>query len=144
LSGLLLLSATAAQAYLSPCDIDLSHDGKTLYITAATDHRILVFDKAERKVYQSIPLPGKPTDLVLHGDRLLVTGGGHEGAVWEINAGRIVNTIRTGHTPMSPAISPGGPFMSATALITRFRSLICPPGKPQQLCPLTASRSRQI
>ncbi len=107
-SSLLLLSSAVAQTYLSPCDINLSPDRKSIYIAAATGRQVLCFDLTTRKVSRRIPLPGNPTGLLLDHNLLLVSGGGHKGRVWVIENGEVKREIETGHTPMSPVLSPDG------------------------------------
>ncbi|WP_372797849.1 c-type cytochrome [Pontiella sp.] len=110
LISLAVLSAAAAETFLSPCDIDLSNDRKNLHITAATANQILTFDLRTRKVMPGIPLPGQPTGLTLNaaGTTWYVTGGGHEGRVWQVQAGSITAEFKTGHTPTAPVLSPDG------------------------------------
>jgi YVTN family beta-propeller protein len=108
IASLCLLSAAGAQTYLSPCDIDLSPNKETVYITAATGKQVLGFDKASKKITSSISLPGEPTGLVQQGNTMLVSGGGHVGRIWKLEAGKVAREIITGHTPMSPVLSPNG------------------------------------
>jgi YVTN family beta-propeller protein len=107
-TALIFANTAVAQNYLSPCDIDLSLDRKTVYVTAATGKQVLCFDKASKTVVRSIPLPGEPTGLIPNGQNLIVTGGGHNGLVWILQDGQVVREIETGHTPMAPVLSPGG------------------------------------
>jgi YVTN family beta-propeller protein len=98
--------ATTAQTYLSPCDVDLSPDKKTVYITAATGKKVLCFDLNTNKVGRGIPLPGEPSGMVQKNGRLLVSGGGHAGRIWEITDDKITRELKSGHTPMAPVLSP--------------------------------------
>ncbi len=104
----LLLSSAGATTYLSPRDVDWSKDGKFVYVTAQTGKQVLCFDPSTRAVAKSIPLPGEPTELIQRGDALLVTGGGPNGRVWMIEADEISRELRTGHSPISPVLSPDG------------------------------------
>ena len=105
---LLPVMALQGQTYLSPCDIDLSPDGQTVYITAATGRQVLGFDKSSKRV-AGIPLPGEPSGLVLQDNSTMwVSGGGHNGRIWKLEEGRVTGEIKTGHTPMAPVLSPDG------------------------------------
>ncbi|MDF7824852.1 hypothetical protein P4B35_12575 [Pontiellaceae bacterium B12227] len=101
-------TSISAQTYLSPCDIDLSPDASSLYITAHTGRKILVMDVKTRAIKQQVPLPGEPSGLIqtADGSTLYVTGGSAQGQVWKIQNGEITQTIDAGHTPMSPRLSP--------------------------------------
>jgi len=105
-----LLVAASAEDYLSPCDVDPSPDGTTLYITAATGEKVLCFDRASNKVAREIPLKTGLTGLAVTSDggTLVVTGGGHKGRVLVVDAssGKLRKEIPAGHTPMSPVLSP--------------------------------------
>jgi YVTN family beta-propeller protein len=106
----LFASAACAQNILSPCDIDLSPNGESAYITAATGQSILQLDLTKQTVTQTIPLPAELTGLAVAGNgTLYVTGGGHEGRVWVLDSsGEIFQTLETGHTPNAPRLSPDG------------------------------------
>ncbi|WP_197231248.1 cytochrome c peroxidase [Novipirellula artificiosorum] len=108
--SLFAASLSAAQDYLSPSDLLLSRDGKTLHILASTGKQLIDFDLKEQQVVRALDLPGEPTDMVMSGDgkTLYVAGGGHQGRVWIANSGSLVGEIKTGHTPMSPIVSPDG------------------------------------
>jgi YVTN family beta-propeller protein len=108
-----LTSIAAAQDYLSPCDIDLSANGASAYITAATGGVILELDLNTRSFKPIATLSTNLTGLTLSrtGD-LYVSGGGHEGRIWAINAaGKIFRTFKTGHTPQAPVFSPNEDFL---------------------------------
>jgi YVTN family beta-propeller protein len=108
---LLMLTGTVlAQDYLSPCDIDLSADGQTAYITAATGQSVLQFDIEKQAVTKTFALPAELTGLTVSKEgSLYVTGGGHEGRVWVLNpSGEIFQTLEPGHTPNTPVLSPDG------------------------------------
>ncbi|HKL21089.1 MAG TPA: SMP-30/gluconolactonase/LRE family protein, partial [Tichowtungia sp.] len=107
---MLFAGAAFAQEYLSPCDIDLSPDGQSAYITTATGKSVLQFDLDKQAVTQTFPLPAELTGLTVSGEgTLYVTGGGHQGRVWALNpSGEIFQTLETGHTPTAPVLSPDG------------------------------------
>jgi YVTN family beta-propeller protein len=105
-----LLSSAVAQSYLSPSDVTLSTDRKTVYVAAHTGKQLLSFDIKTREVVSALDLPGKPTDMEKHpsSDTLYVAGGGPMGRIWKIENGKLVDEIKTGHSPTSPVLSPDG------------------------------------
>ncbi len=111
---LLLFSCPAAlaQNYLSPCDIDLSPDKQTIYVTAATGKKILCVDAGTKEVLHEFPLNSEPTGVIpaADGKDLFVTAGRYNGSVYQIDSetGRLKQEIPVGHTPMSPVLSPDG------------------------------------
>jgi len=110
--GVLFLSSIAcAQDYLSPCDLDWSANKKTLYVT--TERSILQLDPATGTSTADIPLPGPLTGTTVGDDTLLyVTGGGHDGHVWQLDStGKVFKTLKTGHTPNAPVLSPNGEIL---------------------------------
>lgn len=104
--------AALAQNYLSPCDIDLSPDKQTIYVTAATGKKILYVDAGSNKVVHELALNSEPTGMTLAADGkdLFVTAGRYYGRVLQIDSetGRLKQDIPVGHTPMSPVLSPDG------------------------------------
>ncbi len=114
-TGLLFLSCSGglmAQDYLSPCDIDLSTDKNTLYVTAATGKKVLCVDTRSKKVTREFSLDLTPSGLVQEtgGKHLFITAGKYNGKVLKIDSksGKIQKDIAVGHTPMSPVLSPDG------------------------------------
>lgn len=105
-----LVFSGVAQTYLSPSDLMLSKDRKTIHIAAHTGKKLLEFDLNTRKIARSIELPGEPTNLAMSrdGKTLYVSGGGHNGRIWVVEGGQVVREIEAGHTPMSPVLSPDG------------------------------------
>jgi YVTN family beta-propeller protein len=99
-----------AQEYLSLCDINLSANGKSAYISAATGRSILKLDLSTRSVKPFAKLPAELTGLTIGAnDTLFVTGGGHQGKVWQTDCdGKVFQTLETGHTPTAPVLSPDG------------------------------------
>lgn len=99
--------------YLSPSDIDLG-EGK-LFVTASTGKQILVMDMDSMAVSKRFSFPVELTASVLTADgkTLYVTGGGYEGTVFAVHAetGDILKTLRVGHTPVNPVLSPDGKIL---------------------------------
>lgn len=113
--GLMLGGAVWAQGqnYVSPCDVDWDGDRKqALYVTGTTGRCVLVFDSVTHKVVRKIEFPSDLTGTTVShdGQTLYVTGGGHEGKVFVVDAqsGSIKKTIPAGHTPVAPVLSPDG------------------------------------
>ncbi len=103
-----LAGAAAAQDVLSPCDIDLSANQSSAYITSATGRSVLELDLTTRTAKQIAVFPANLTGLaVSKTGNLYVTGGGPRGRIWSLNpAGTILQTLETGHTPGSPVLAP--------------------------------------
>jgi YVTN family beta-propeller protein len=91
-------------------------DGKRLYIAGAGDGdtkgRVLVFDIAAGRVTRSCPLPDRPSGLALtrDGALLYVACGGARGTVEVLDprTGGSMASLRAGHTPTAPVVSPDG------------------------------------
>jgi len=98
----------SAQDYLSPSDLILSRDKETLHVLASTGKQLIDFDLQENRMLRSLELPAEPTDMVMSrdGETLYIAGGGPQGRIWIANSGSVVREIKTGHTPMSPIVSP--------------------------------------
>jgi len=107
------IAATAAgAAYLSPSDLALTDNGKSLWIAEHTGNRLDQFDTETRTVVRSIPLPDRPRGLTCSADgktAFVVTGEG-EGTldVLDLESGKRLWQIPVGHGPMAPALSPDG------------------------------------
>ncbi len=99
-----------AGAYLSPEYLAASPDGKTVYVTAATAARLLVFDPAASKVAGEWTLPADPSGVAVAADgAVYVTGGGVRGALFKLSpAGQVLARVATGHTPLAPVVSADG------------------------------------
>ena len=104
------MSLSSAQDYLSPSDLILSPNKETLHVLASTGKQLIDFDLIEQKILRSLELPAEPTDMVMSGDgeTLYIAGGGPQGRIWIAKSGALVGEIKTGHTPMSPIVSPDG------------------------------------
>ena len=99
-------------AFLGPCDVVASPDGKTLYVVNSDGRQVAVVDAAYGNLLRSIAMPAEPTGLVLGpaGDTLYVTCAAPEGtvAVVDVKSGKLCESIPVGHWPIGPAISPDG------------------------------------
>ena len=103
-------AAGAWGAYLSPEYLATAPDGKTVYVTAATSSKLLVFDAAGSKVAGEWGLKCDPSGVAVAADgTVYVTGGGVEGMLYKLSpAGKVVGKVAVGHTPMAPVVSPDG------------------------------------
>ncbi|MDR0705496.1 MAG: YncE family protein, partial [Planctomycetaceae bacterium] len=102
----------AADSYKGPFDLAATQDGSKIYIAHFDANEIAVFNTAENKIVQTIPVGKEPTGIILSLDEktLYVTSGGYRGLVQAVDlaTGKIVNEVAAGHTPMGPAITPDG------------------------------------
>ena len=101
-----------AEAWLGPVAVAASKDAKRLFVANADARQIAIVNVASGKVTSSIPLPGKPTGMVIApgAAKLYVTCAAPKSTVVVLNAasGKQVALIPTGHTAVGPAISPDG------------------------------------
>lgn len=108
--GLMLASAAPAAEYLSPSDLALDADGKTLWITQHTGKRLDRFDPESKTVTRSIPLPDRPRGLAVSGVTAYIPTG--EGQGWlhavDLQSGKIPFSVPVGNGPMVPVLSPDG------------------------------------
>ena len=51
--------------YLSPSSMEVSPDGKFIYIGARTAKQVLVFSVSSNSVTKSFPMPNEPTGIVV-------------------------------------------------------------------------------
>jgi len=105
--SLSLAAAGFSAEYLSPEYMELSPDGKNLYVTAATARKVLVLDAVSGQVRSEIALPVDPNGIVAAADgTLYVCGGGYAGELYKISAaGRVLGSVSVGHTPIAPVLS---------------------------------------
>lgn len=115
------IGGIASAAYLSPECLAVAPDGKTLYATAATDGKLLVFDTAAGKLAAEWTLPCNPSGVAVAADgTLYVTGGEVDGALYKLDAaGKVVAKIATGHTPMAPVVAGNG---ATVYVLNRFNN----------------------
>jgi len=99
-----------AAAYLSPEYLALAPDGKTVYVTAATDSKLFLFDAAGSKMTGEWSLKVDPSGVAVAPDgTVYVTGGGVEGKLYKLGAdGKLIAKVATGHTPMAPVVGKDG------------------------------------
>ncbi|QBG47242.1 c-type cytochrome [Verrucomicrobia bacterium S94] len=98
--------SSAAQTYHSPSVIKNAPKGKSLYIATHAGKQIRQLNKENLKVTTWLELPAEPSGFILNGDQLIITGGGYNGSVWLAADGKIIRTLKAGHTPLSPVLSP--------------------------------------
>jgi YVTN family beta-propeller protein len=96
--------AAGAAEYLSPECVAVAPDGKTLYVTAATSGKLLVFDVAGCKVSGQWTLKTDPSGVAAAADgTVYVTGGGVGGKLYKVSAdGKVLGEVVTGHTRANP------------------------------------------
>jgi len=97
--------------YLSPSNLAVTKDGKTLFVACQTANEVLVFDTATEKVTARHALTNVH-ELALSPDeqRLYVTGGTGHGTLQEVDVktGKPLRMFPAGHTPMSPRLTQDG------------------------------------
>jgi YVTN family beta-propeller protein len=115
-----VLGGTAAPGeWLSPSAMAVTKDGRTLFIACATASQVLRWDTAERKVVDTLSVPGAPLGLALSLDegQLFVTCGRPVSTVYVVGVApgsgggggmQIRALIPAGHTAMSPVLSLDG------------------------------------
>jgi YVTN family beta-propeller protein len=116
-------SGVCAAAYLSPECVAVAPGGKTLYATAATAAKLLVFDVAGNKVEGQWSLKADPSGVAVAADgTVYVTGGGVDGMLFKLSpAGKVLGKVLTGHTPLSPTVSPDG---ATVYVLNRFNNAV--------------------
>ncbi len=99
-----------ARSYLSPEYLAVAPDGKTLYVTAATAGKILLFDVIKRQVSAEWALKGNPSGVAVARDgTVFVTAGEVGGELLKFDPdGKVLAKVSVGHTPMSPVVSSDG------------------------------------
>ena len=117
-----LVCGTHAAAYLSPEYLAVTPDGKTLYVTAATAGKLLVFDVAGAKVAGEWALKCAPSGVAVAQDgTVYVTAGGVDGVLLKLSAaGKVLGKVETGHTPMSPVVGKDG----TVYVLNRFNNTV--------------------
>ena len=145
--GLAMSAVHATGAtYLSPEYMALAPDGKTMYVTAATAGKLLVYDLEGGKIAGEWALKNDvkrsggffsslfgggadkaassdPSGLAVAADgAVFVTGGGVNGFLQKLSAdGTQVAQVAAGHTPMSPVLGADG---SMVYVLNRFNNAV--------------------
>ena len=104
-------NAVADKKYVSPLAVVANTEGDTLYVAGYTAEKVSILNMATGKT-KPVPVPGRPTGLALskNGKELFVSVAGPAGGVHALKAkdGKVSHSYPTGHTPMSPVLSPDG------------------------------------
>lgn len=115
--GLIALALSAVQGeesprYLGPCAICKTSDGAFLYVVNKDGKSVSKVNRAEGKVAAEFPMPATATGIAISRDNatLYVTVAKPEGDLLVVSAsdGKISQTIKVGHTPCSPCLTPDG------------------------------------
>lgn len=104
-------TALPTHRYVSPGGLAVSHDGKTLYITAEDDNRVLAVDLSTRKIDRETSLPDRPHGLTLSPDGQHLAVASRDGDVVRLldpQTLAVQDTRATGEEPCDVAFSPDG------------------------------------
>ncbi len=104
-------SLSAGPTYLSPSDIAVSNDGKTLYLACATAGMIQVFDRESEQPTTQYRVPEvRELTLSPDGSRIFAAAGEFDGKLVELDSrtGEVLRTFPAGHTPVAPIVSADG------------------------------------
>ncbi|MGB9601282.1 MAG: c-type cytochrome [Verrucomicrobiia bacterium] len=101
---------SSSPEYLSPSVIVKSPDEKLLYIGCATAPKIITFDVVGEKVLRTYQLKENPSGIAVSkdGKYLFAACPTPQSSIYMIDtaSGKILKTLRAGHTARSPLISP--------------------------------------
>jgi YVTN family beta-propeller protein len=115
LALLVVKAGSIGAADLSPSAITSNKSGSRIYVAETGSSQVAVVDIEKSLIEKRIQLPQAPIGLVLGKDetQLFVTGDGPKGTLMTVNLdkGQIEYSLRLGHTPMSPVLSPDGGFV---------------------------------
>ena len=101
-----------------PRGMQLSHDGKRLYVATGNDDRIDVVDLASRKVVDHLPSGPDPERFVVSPDgRWLYVANENDNTVSFVDIARkkIVHEVAVGAEPEGMAVSPDGRWVICTS-----------------------------
>ncbi len=111
LTAVVAASAAADKQYVSPLAIAADATGHTVYVAGHTAEKVMILDVATGKT-KPVSVPGRPTGVALskNGKELFVSVAGPAGGVhvFKAKGGKVRRSLPTGHTPMSPVLSPDG------------------------------------
>lgn len=103
-------NAEDSPRYLGPSAICKSSDGAFLYVVCKDGNIVSKVNRSEGKVAAEFATPAKPTGVCISKDnsKLFVTVAKPEGDLLIMSAadGKILQTIKVGHTPCSPCLAP--------------------------------------
>ncbi len=115
ISGIGMPSLTADDAmsdYLGPVALQLSPDGRKLFVACADARQLLSVDLAQRRVERRVDLPDRPTGVLLlpGGGQLVVTCAAPTSRVLFLDAASLqeLASVAAGHTALAPTLSPDG------------------------------------
>lgn len=127
------ITNAAEQRYFSPTAMVADNKGEIIYIAGATDNKIVVFDTVTSKIEKTIATPTPVSGLAISpcGSFLYATVADFFGKalVIDIQKGKIITEIPTGHTAMAPSLSPDGNVLYVCNQFNNNVSVIDPAGK---------------
>lgn len=101
-----------AAEYKGPLSMVATKDGSKIFVAHFDANEVAVFNVAENKVVQTIPVAEKPTAIIMGSDEkiMYVLSGGYHGKVQAIDpaSGKVVQETAAGHTPTGGTITPDG------------------------------------
>ncbi|MCX6996762.1 MAG: cell surface protein [Kiritimatiellaeota bacterium] len=104
--------ANGPTGYPAPVAVLAAADGKTVYVAEYAARQVAVVDLADGRLVRTMSVDLPPSGLALDAvqGRLYVTCEAPEGRVVALNlaTGKKEFELATGHTPLSPALSPDG------------------------------------
>lgn len=107
-----MLSVQSGNAFVAPCDIDYSERNGLLFVTLETARQVAVIRADSLVIENYFDFPVELSGLCISADEktIYVTGGGAEGQLFVVDAvsGEVQRTVRCGHTPCAPVLSPDG------------------------------------
>lgn len=133
--GVSAQAASGDASYRSPSAIVVVEDARELYVAEYAASSVAVVTAKDGSVARRIALPETAGGLALSqdGKTLYVTSASASGNVFVADAtsGQVTGTIKTGHTPMSPVLSPDGTRLYVCNRFTNDVSVIDTAGKTE-------------
>ncbi|MCX8037679.1 MAG: c-type cytochrome [Candidatus Sumerlaeia bacterium] len=117
-------TSPTAPADLSPVAIAAFDGAQKLLVLCSTGRRAVIVDRRAARCIGSFDLPVEGNGLCVRGNMAYITTNEPAGRVLvvDLSAGGVVrNTLRAGHTPMSPVLSPDA---STLYVANRFDSTV--------------------